>query len=218
MYQFIPIPIEEHNNILGASFANTFALIVEELLVPLRKYGFKEEFNKQLWEEIVAISIPGATWCGAGNNVVDVKTPIADLDVKGLSAKTTASISTEASYMQNLKQVNNNFMESVNNGDFADLFAKFVAPLDVKLKDTNNLHIFALLRIDGSIYYALLKVEKSELSEEEFIKLMHMKSNGAIYVPMIADKNGVTTFNIAKRRLELRLNCKGLLPYMVKAI
>ena len=219
MYQFIPVNISEHEIILGKDFSARFATEMFNYYAPFKRRNRKIQIAKETWEYAVADSIDNATWTGAGSRVVDVVTPLADFDVKGLSAKDILSISSEASYLQNLQSINDGFVNLINESDFTGLYNMFVAPLKTKLKDTNNLHILVIVRInnDKSVCYALLKVVPSNLSLDEFINKIHMKTPRVMYVPMIDSKYGNTVFTVAKRRLELRVDCKGLSPYMVNS-
>jgi hypothetical protein len=87
----------------------------------------------------------------------------------------------------------------------------FVDPLDEKVKNTKNLQLLSIIRDKNKqeIYYTLLSVVQSDLSEKEFIEQMLMVGRG-VQIPMIDKRVGKTEIYKPKRRLEFRLNCDGM--------
>ena len=148
MIKFIPVPISQHNIILGVDFNTKFAAEMHSYYAPFVAKNRDIQVAKETWEYAVADSIIGANWCGAGHNVVDVKTPIADIDVKGISNNDMEKykLTTEASFLQNNKQENDRFVNLFENKDYSALKEMFVDPLTIKIKGTNNLHLLGIIR------------------------------------------------------------------------
>ena len=111
MILFTPVSICKHDTILGADFNTKFAAEMHSYYAPFVAKNRDIQVAKETWEYAVADSIVGANWCGAGHNVVDVNTPIADIDVKGISTNDMEKykLTTEASFLQNNKQKNDGF-------------------------------------------------------------------------------------------------------------
>ena len=218
MIKFTPVPITDHDLILGKDFNKKFASEMKSYYAPFVMKGRDIQVAKETWEYAVADSIVGASWVGAGKNVVDVKSPIADFDVKGLSIGTiTDNQTTEASFLQNNKQENDGFGKLFESKDFLALKEMFVDPMDKKIKGTNNLHMLAVIREKSTknVYYCLLKVESSTLTDTEFLSQMTTEGKRSVSLPMIDPQYGKTYIYIAKRRLEIRLNGAGLSPFLV---
>jgi hypothetical protein len=218
MIKFVPVPIKDHDLILGKDFNSKFAKEMKEYYKPFVKKNRDIQVAKETWEYAVSDSISNAEWCGAGKNVVDVKTPIADLDVKGISIGViTDSQTTEASFLQNNKQENDGFGKLFENKDFLALKQMFVDPMDAKVKGTNNLHLLSIIREKSTrkVYYCLLKVESSTISDSDFLSQMTIDGKRSVSLPMIDSTYGKTYIYIAKRRLEIRLNGQGLKSFLV---
>jgi hypothetical protein len=212
------VPVTGHNTILGSNFNQLFAQEMHSYYAPFVAKNRDIQVAKETWEYAVADSIPNAEWCGAGKNVVDVKAPMADFDVKGISiGLITDSQTTEASFLQNNKQENDNFSKLFENKDFTALKQMFVDPMDDKIKGTNNLHLLVIIREKSTrkVYYCLLKVEASTLSDTEFLSQMTIDGKRSVSLPMIDISYGKTYIYIAKRRLEIRLNGAGLESFLV---
>ncbi len=218
MIKFSPVPISEHDSILGKDFNMNFAKEMKSYYAPFVAKGRDIQVAKETWEYAVADSILGASWVGAGKNVVDVKTPIADLDVKGISIGFISdNQTTEASFLQNNKQENDGFGKLFENKDYLALKEMFVDPMDTKILGTNNLHLLCVIRekTEKNVYYCLLKVETSTVTDSEFLTQMTIDGKRSVSLPMIDPTYGKTYIYIAKRRLELRLNGLGLNPFLV---
>jgi hypothetical protein len=218
MIRFTPVPISDHDLILGKDFNKKFASEMKSYYAPFITKGRDIQVAKETWEYAVADSIVGASWVGAGKNVVDVKSPIADFDVKGLSIGTiTDSQTTEASFLQNNKQENDGFGKLFESKDFQALKEMFVDPMNKKIAGTNNLHLLGVIREKSTknVYYCLLKVESSTLTDTEFLSQMTTEGKRSVSLPMIDPQYGKTYIYIAKRRLEIRLNGLGLSPFLV---
>ena len=162
MIKYTPVPISEHAAILGKNFKIKFANEMNSYYAPFQNKKRAIQVAKETWEYAVADSIAKAIWVGAGNNVADVKTPSADLDVKGLSIeKITNKQTSEASVLQNNRQENDGFGKLFEGKDYKALKTMFVDPITDKIKDTSNLHLMAIVRERATkkVYYSLLKVE-----------------------------------------------------------
>ncbi len=218
MIKFVPVPINEHDLILGKDFNSRFAKEMKEYYKPFVKKKRDIQVAKETWEYAVADSIDGATWVGSGHNVADVKTTNADIDVKGLSTNDIKNHkTTEASFLQNNKQATDGFVKLFESKDYKSLKEMFVDPLLKKHEGTNNLHLLSVIREKDTkkVYYCLLRVEDIALSDSDFIAQMSMNGKRSVSMPMIDPVYGDTYLYIPKRRLELRLNCKGLEPFLV---
>ena len=209
MFNFIPVPLEDHEALLGKDFNSRFAIEMADYYAPFLKKNRKIQLAKETWEYAVADSIDQAQHMGSGNSMIDVRAPLLDLDVKGLSAKDLDGTTTEASFLQVLKSSADHYSQSWKNHDWADLKKIFVDPLVAKHHGTNNLHLFVIVRTsaDQAVHYALLKVVPSTLTDAEFIEKMKLHGSRAIDLPMLDPSHGRCYIMIGKRRLELRLEC-----------
>jgi hypothetical protein len=211
MYKIIPTPHSEYDGILGKNFNNNFVEIMKSFYKPFYEYNIPVDISKTVMEQVVSHSIVGGQWVGAGHNVVDVSTPMHDIDVKCVSSNNLRGLTTEASYLQNNKEENDHFNELFNSCDYNALKKMFVDPLDEKVKSTKNLQLLSIIRDKNKqeIYYTLLSVVNSDLTEKEFIEQMFMVGRG-VQIPMIDKRVGKTEIYKPKRRLEFRLNCDGM--------
>jgi len=211
MYKIIPTPHSEYDGILGKNFNNNFVEIMKSFYKPFYEYNIPVDISKTVMEQVVSHSIVGGRWVGAGHNVVDVSTPMHDIDVKCVSSNNLRGLTTEASYLQNNKEENDHFNELFNSCDYNALKKMFVDPLDEKVKSTKNLQLLSIIRDKNKqeIYYTLLSVVNSDLTEKEFIEQMFMVGRG-VQIPMIDKRVGKTEIYKPKRRLEFRLNCDGM--------
>ena len=93
----------------------------------------------------------------------------------------------------------------------------FVDPMHKKITGTNNLHLLGVIRekITKNVYYCLLKIDSSNLTDDEFVSLMVTEGKRSVSLPMIDPRYGRTYIYIAKRRLEIRLNVLGLAQFLV---
>lgn len=218
MIKFVPVPIVDHEAILGKDFNKKFSAFMAEFYAPYQNNTIELTLAKEIWEHGVQRGIPNAVHLGAGKNVIDVRSPIADFDVKGISCeKITSNQSTEASFLQNNKKQNDGFAKLFESQDFNALKQMFVDPFEVKIKDTNNLHMFCIIRDKSThdVYYCLLKVESSTLTDSEFTQSMRLNGDRSVSVPMIDSVYGRTYIYIPKRRLEIRINPAGLSSFLV---
>ena len=218
MLKYIPVPIADHETILGPDFNKLFAQEMHEYYVPFLKKKRIVQIAKETWEYAVADSIPGAVWVGAGKNVVDVDAPNSQIDVKGISIKEISNnLTTEASFLQNNKEENDNFATLFKTVDLLALKKMFVDKWLEKVQPVSNLHLLAAIRAKkkNEVYYCLLKLVDDGLTEEDFVAKMALKNKRSVSVPMIDSEYGDTYIYVPKRRLEIRLNCDGLKDYMV---
>ena len=219
MIKFSPVPIANHSAILGANFNMNFSNEMGSYYAPFIAKNRDIQVAKETWEYGVADSIDGAVWAGSGHNVVDVKTVNADIDVKGLSTNDMKQykLTTEASFLQNNKQETDGFVKLFENKDYKTLKQMFVDPLLKKHIGTTNLHLLTIIREKDTkkVYYCLLKVENTTLSDEDFIAQMSTTGKRSVNMPMMDPEYGNTYLYIPKRRLEIRLNVQGLEPFLV---
>ena len=213
-----PVPIIDHDAILGKDFNQKFATFMADFYAPFKKHGLDIQIAKETWEYGVTAGITGAAWLGAGKNVIDVSTLAADFDVKGLSClDINARQTTEASFLQNNKKQNDGFAKLFEEKDYSALKTMFVDPILGKIKNTNNLHMFCIIRdkSTNNVYYCLLKVEQSPFTDSEFLSKMTTDADRSVSVPMIDNIYGKTYIYIPKRRLEVRLNPAGMSTFLV---
>ena len=104
----VPLTVQQTTALLGPNFVSTFQTEMDAIMAPLRKHialGRPLSMGKELWEYVVADSIPGAEWNGAGHSLIDVMiTPGVGGDVKSLSYGPKSKQTTEASMYQNFDQ------------------------------------------------------------------------------------------------------------------
>jgi hypothetical protein len=219
MIKFVPVPINEHDLILGKDFNSRFANEMKPYYYPYVIKGRDPNLSKETWELGAVDSIDNAVHVGSGKNVVDVRTPDADIDVKGLSNNDMQKykLTTEASFLQNNKKETDGFVKIFESGDYKTLKEMFVDPILTKHVGTNNLHLLNIIREKdyNKVYYCLLKVENTALTDADFISQMYLDGTRSVSVPMIDPIYGSTYLYIPKRRLEIRLNVHGLAPFLV---
>ena len=216
MIKYEPVPLTEHDKLLGANFASNFAQEMKAYYAPFLAKGRKIQLAKETWEYGVADSIPGAQWVGSGNSVVDVSAPLCGLDVKGLSTSKIGKETTEASFLQNLQKGADGYSQAWHNKDWLTLKNIFVDPLDAKTNGINNLHLLVIVRTkqDHGVYYGLLQAVPSVLSDADFVAKMYQHAGRTVNVPIIDPEYGRTYICISKRRLELRINTEGFAQYL----
>ena len=217
MYKYIPVEIKDHEAVLGKDFSVNFATEMKSYYAPFIARNRIIQVAKETWEYGVADSIPGGIWAGAGNSVVDVRAPGIEIDVKGISiAKVGTGVTTEASFLQNFRTENDDFVSLFKNEDFAGLKRMWVDVWFEKVKTTANLHLLAVVREKSThaVYYCLLKVVPTITTETEFVTEMSTQGR-SVSIPLIDPEYGKTYILLSKRRMELRLNCEGLKDYLV---
>ena len=217
MIYYEPIPICEHDALIGSDFNEKFAKEMNDYYAPYQNKSRTVNIGKETWEYAVSDSIENAKWCGAGNNVVDVVTPRLDIDVKGISCNNLQSITSEASILQNLQSSQDNFYVQLKKGDYEGLNEMFIEPFIRKVSKTNNLHVLCAIRDkeDGQVWYCLLKVIQRH--NPNLIDEMVLRGTRNVDIPLIDPKYGRTYLQLGKRRLELRLNMAEMRRYCVNS-
>ena len=217
MIFYEPVSIDEHSSILGKHFNEKFSDEMYAYYKPFIDKNRPIQLAKETWEYAVADSIPDGQWVGAGKNIIDVETPNAQIDVKGLSTNSLTTMTTEASILQNNKHENDNFASLFKSEDYTGLKEMFVDPFVEKTSQTDKLYIFCSIRDkkNKNVYYSLLR--KVNKVNNNFISDMYMDAKRSVSVPMIDPEIGKTYLYIPKRRLEIRLNMKGMIKYCVKS-
>lgn len=219
MYFFEPVAVKDHANILGANFSQEFASQMNLYYAPFRaRPGRPMQLAKETWEYAVADAIPNAEWSGAGKSVVDVRAPGGDIDVKGISIDNmNDTMTTEASILQNNRRQNNHILQLFENRDYAPLKTMFVDEHSKKIDQTKNLHLLGIIREKslGQVYYTLLRIVPSQLSDHDIVEQMVLDGETGVAVPMIDPQYGKTYIYAPKRRLEIRLNVQGLRDFLV---
>jgi len=219
MIKFIPVSISDHDLILGKDFNQKFASFMSRYYAPFQQDGLEIQLAKETWEYGISKNIHNATWVGAGKNVVDVTTPIADFDVKGISIQNlNKGLTTEASFLQNIQAKNASLFSNLfASKDYQGLKTMFVDPYMAKISKTNNLHLLTVIREKETkkVYYCLFKVEPTTLTSTEFVDQMTPIGDCSVTVPMIDPAYGRTYLYSNKRRLEIKLNASGLSSFLV---
>lgn len=217
MLLYEPVHPKYHAEILGKDFANRFADEMQAFYAPFANKGRPIQLAKETWEYAVADAIPDGQWYGAGNSIVDVKTPTADLDVKGISSTNLTGTTSEASILQNHEMKHDNFMNLFETGDFSGLQEIYVSKLIQKIAQATNLHILCCVRNKkaNDVFYALLKVSQGHLNEKQFVKQMQPMNARSVSTPIMDPTFGKVYLYIPKRRLELRLHLAGMKDYLV---
>ena len=218
MIKYTPVPIEQHDKLLGENFAQQFAKEMFEYYGPFVKKERPIQVAKEAWEYAVADAIPDAVWIGAGKNIVDVQTPNLQLDVKGLSCSKWGGKTTEASVLQNHQSEHDNtYMVFFENNQFDGLYDIYVQSLLDKITTANNLHVLCAVREKSAkkVYYVLLRVEHTNITREQFVSQMCKHAKRSVNVPMIDAEFGRTYIYLPKGRLEIRLNTDSLKNYAV---
>jgi len=216
MMYYTPVPIEEHDALLGVDFNKRFTKEMQDYYAPYQRKNRTICIGKETWEYATADSIPGGEWVGAGKNVIDVKAPGIEIDVKGISInKISKGYTTEASVLQNNKSGTDNFMKLFKDKDFNALKTMYVDSFVNKVQSTTNLHVLCSVREKStkSVHYCLLKVEEKQ--NDTFIEEMGVSGSRTVDIPMMDPEFGKVYLYIPKRRLELRLNYPGMSKYTV---
>jgi hypothetical protein len=218
MLKYIPVPVSEHDTILGVDFSRKFAKEMHDYYAPFVKKKRKVQLAKETWEYAVTDSIPQAQHAGSGNSMIDVVTPTANIDVKGLSIKSLKTgLTTEASFLQILKKSGDTINTLFESNNFQGLKTMFVDAWLAKASRVSNVYLFVVVRESHTkrVNYCLFRTEPNDLTEAEFVQDMTVKGERGVNVPLIDSKFGSTYINVAKRRLELRVNPGNLSDYLV---
>lgn len=218
MIKYTPVPIQQHDVLLGKNFAENFANEMFEYYRPFVKKDRPIQVAKEAWEYAVADSIPNGEWIGAGKNIVDVQTPLMYIDVKGLSCNKIAGMTTEASVLQNHQSKHDNtYMVFFENNQFDGLYDIYVQSLLDKITVTENFYVLCAIREKKAkkVYYVLLKVDQVDMTKDECVSKMEKQGLRSVNVPMIDSEYGRTYIYMPKRRLEIRLNTDVMEDYAV---
>jgi hypothetical protein len=216
MIKYEPVPISQHDELLGIDFSERFATQMKSYYQPYLNNDRNVILAKEVWEYAVADSIDDGVWVGSGNNTIDVSTPKLDIDVKGISCLKMSSITTEASILQNNKEKSDNAMSLFKAGDFVQLKEMFLDPFVAKTEKNKNLHVLACVRDKElkQVWYCLLKVVPYN-NPNLITEMKRGYGKRSIIVPFIDEEFGRTYLYISKRRLEIRLNMKTMQKYSV---
>ena len=215
MIKYEPVPISQHDELLGPDFSARFADQMRAYYKPYLNNGRDVILAKEAWEYAVADSIDGASRVGAGKNVIDVSAPNLDIDVKGISCSKMTGLTTEASILQNIKEKNDHAVGLFKQGDFSSLKEMFIEPFVEKTQKNKNLHVLACVRDKTlkQVWYCLLKVVQCK--NPNLLAEMKFRGTRSIDVPFIDETLGRTYLFIPKRRLEIRLNMAAMSKYSV---
>ena len=164
-----PLTASELKVLLGDNFINTFQTEMNKIIEPLRKYisrGYPLSMGKELWEYVVADSIEGATWNGAGSSVADVLKPIsADqaiaFDVKTVGCSEKSKISGEASMLQSYNQDNKIHFKD---GNGQALWDNYIGGWQEKIKGFEKYYLLGIIRSKETLDCSLIAFEATGTS------------------------------------------------------
>lgn len=155
-----PLKINEAMELLGSDFVANFQRDMSAIISPLRRHlELKRPLSmgKELWEYVVADSIPGAVWNGAGHSLADViLTDNVVADIKSLSYNPKSTATTEASMYQCFDQNAKTFFKDK---DKQSLWNLYVNGWFDKAYGFDKYYIFAIMRQKESIDCKLICFE-----------------------------------------------------------
>lgn len=164
-YCLVPMTVEEIQQLVGPTFADTFHNEVEKVLEPLRKYidqGRPPSMGKEIWEYLVTDSIAGAEWCGAGKGIADVRIgEDASIDVKSLQR--AGNQTTEASIYQNL--LTDDTANYYKGFDKESLWKLLIEGWIKKIRSVKQYYLLAIIRDKKTLQCSLIgfKVQDNEI-------------------------------------------------------
>lgn len=164
-YCLVPMTVDEIQQLVGPTFADTFHNEVEKVLEPLRKYidqGRPPSMGKEIWEYLVTDSIAGAEWCGAGKGIADVRIgEDASIDVKSLQR--AGNQTTEASIYQNL--LTDDTANYYKGFDKESLWKLLIEGWIKKIRSVKQYYLLAIIRDKKTLQCSLIgfKVQDNEI-------------------------------------------------------
>jgi hypothetical protein len=200
----VPLTVAETKTLLGKGFAETFQTEMDLIIAPLRKYiakGYPLALGKEQWEYVVADSIIGATWCGAGKSLIDVSIGNnKGIDVKGVGRGNQAKSTAEASMFQCFDQDAKTFFK---NQDGESLWKLYVKGWFTKADKFDEYYLIAIIReketLDCSICCFKVIAEHPEFNTDSFtFKKCSAEING-----MVDPKFAKVRYYNSKSRLEI---------------
>jgi hypothetical protein len=161
-YCLIPVPVADLQTLLGPTFITTFQTEMDLIVEPLRKHVAKGRpltVGKETWEWVVADSIVGANWVGAGKSIDDVKiTDDVSCDVKSMQIGSKST--SEASMYQLLKI--KKCSDGIENKDSLSLWNMYVDGWFKKVSTIKEYYLLLIVRnkFSKSCVIGAFKVDK----------------------------------------------------------
>ena len=154
-YCLVPMSAAEIQQLVGVGFADAFQKEMDSIIAPLQKYikqGRPASMGKEIWEYAVTDSIVGATWCGAGKGIADIKIgeDIA-IDVKSVQIIDTST--TEASLHQTFKETTAEYFKTQ---DKQALWNLFVDGWVTKIKTVKEYYLLGIIRDKETLSCSLI--------------------------------------------------------------
>jgi hypothetical protein len=200
----VPLTVQQTMALLGTSFVATFQTEMDAIVAPLRKHialGRPLSMGKELWEYVVADSIPGAVWNGAGHSLIDVMiTPGVGADVKSLSYGPKSKQTTEASMYQNFDQDAKQFF---SNQDKQSLWNLYIAGWFNKVHSFKKYYLIGILREKATLNCNICAFEVTD-TVPAFADNLCTFTKKMMYITGIADQDflKIRYYN-SKSRLEI---------------
>ena len=200
----VPLTAQQTMDLVGPGFVTTFQTEMDAIMLPLRKHialGRPLSMGKELWEYVVADSIPGAVWNGAGHSLIDVMTtPGVGADVKSLSYGPKSKQTTEASMYQNFDQDAKQFFI---NKDKQSLWNLYVNGWFTKAHSFKKYYLIGILREKATLNCNICAFEVAD-SVPAFDDSFCTFTKKMMYISGIADKDflKIRYYN-SKSRLEI---------------
>ena len=210
-YCLVPMTVEEIQQLVGPTFADTFHTEVEKVLEPLRKYidqGRPLSMGKELWEYIVTDSIPDSKWCGAGKGIADVKTKDGiSIDVKSLQL--IGNYTTEASLHQKLLKKDS--AEYYATSDVKYLWNLLVGGWIDKVKSVDDYRLLCIIRNKDTLQCSLVGFKVANTAVKFNLDDCKVsKAEASISVTSLIDPNyAQIKLYRGKTRMEIRFG-KGI--------
>jgi len=205
----VPMTVQQTTALLGTNFVSTFQSEMNAIINPLRKHislGRPLSMGKELWEYVVADSIIGAEWNGAGHSLIDVMiTPGVGGDVKSVSYNKKSKQTTEASMYQNFDQ---NAKQYFINNDKRAIWDLYVNGWFKKAHSFSKYYLIGILREKESLDCNLCCFEITN-SVPKYSESLFVPTKKMWYINGLADPNflKIRYYN-SKSRLEIQFTKK----------
>ena len=204
-YCLVPMTVEEIQQLVGPTFADTFHAEFEKVIEPLRKYidqGRPLSMGKELWEYLVTDSILDAVWCGAGKGIADVRIGESIADVKSLQRGNTTT--TEASLHQKLLKKDS--AEYYATFDIEYLWNLLVGGWLEKVNSVEQYYLLAIIRDKKTLQCSLIGFRKTDVNPVfDLGKCTLSKKEASVTVTSLADPKFVQIkLYRGKTRMEIK--------------
>ena len=197
--------VSEIEALIGKDFVKKFQKEMNPIMKPLRKHielGRPLSMGKELWEYVVADSIDGAEWNGAGKSALDVRLQGNNrgIDVKSVGKRIKSRMTAEASMFQNFNQDAKTHFKDKNSEGIWNIY---VDGWSQKANSFDEYYLMGIIREKETLNCSLccFSVKKHDLVFDE----SHCRYTGKfMYVTGLADPDllHVRYYN-SKSRLEV---------------